>query len=56
MSFKKLVKKAKDNGFLLIENENGTFTLKNKHFEKDVHTYSSLEDIEMELADIERTY
>lgn len=56
MSFKKLVKKAKDNGFLLVENENGSFTLKNKHFEQDVQTFDRLEDIEIELAEIERSY
>ena len=56
MSLKKLVKKAKDYGFLLVENENGTFTLSNKHFEQDTHTYNTLEEVEIELIEIEGSY
>jgi hypothetical protein len=52
LSFKKLSKKAKDYGFLLIESidENGKiYTLTNKTFDRDTRNFNTLEEVEIEL-------
>jgi hypothetical protein len=56
VSWKKLNKKAKDYGFLLIENEDGTYTLKNKSFDRDTRNFNTLEEVEAELDGIENGY
>ena len=59
MSFKKLVKKAKDNGFLLLEETEDVgrvYILQNKTFERDSRSFNTLEEVEAELEEIENSY